>query len=432
MESVFPIGTQMQTHRKTSFALILTFALLAPPFSHSQSLRDWPALAREMVDKEVAAAGVTNERVLRAMRETPRHEFVPQNQRQYAYYDMALPIGDGQTISPPFIVAYMTQEIDPQPSDRVLEIGTGSGYQAAILSPLVKDVYTIEIVEPLGRRADRTLKRLEYKNVFTRIGDGYQGWPEAAPFDKIIVTCSPEKVPQPLVDQLRDGGLMIVPVGERYQQNLYLFRKEAGELKSEALRPTLFVPMTGTAESQRAVRPDPLRPQIVNGGFEEVRAVTETKQDASATAEPSGWHYQRQLSLVTNAADAPQGSSYARFQNTKPGRGAQALQGFAIDGRQVSSLRVSLAVKAANIPVATAPRNGVAGNLPQVVISYYDERRAVIGEEAVGPFSGTFGWRREESTIRVPLRAREAILRVGLLGATGELSVDDVQIEPGS
>jgi protein-L-isoaspartate(D-aspartate) O-methyltransferase len=396
----------------------------------AQSLRDWPALAREMVDKEVAAAGVTNDRVLRAMRDTPRHEFVPQAQRQYAYFDMALPIGDAQTISPPFIVAYMTQEIDPQPTDRVLEIGTGSGYQAAILSPLVKDVYTIEIVDALGRRADRTLKRLEYKNVFTRIGDGYKGWPEVAPFDKIIVTCSPEKVPQPLVDQLRDGGLMIVPVGERYQQHLYLFRKEGGELKSEALRPTLFVPMTGAAEEQRAVLPDPLRPQIVNGGFEEVRTVTEAKAGSATAPEPAGWHYQRQLTLMTNASDAPQGSAYARFQNSEPGRGAQALQGFAIDGRKVSSLRVTLSVKGANIPVATTARNAVANNVSQVVISFYDERRAVIGEEAIGPFSGTFAWRREERTVRVPLRAREAILRVGLLGATGELCVDDVSIAP--
>jgi protein-L-isoaspartate(D-aspartate) O-methyltransferase len=387
----------------------------------TQSLRDWQRLANEMVDKEIVAAGVTNERVIRAMRDTPRHEFVPANQRPHAYFDMALPIGDAQTISPPFIVAYMTQEIDPQPTDRVLEIGTGSGYQAAVLSPLVKDVYTIEIVEPLGRRADRTLKRLEYKNVFTRIGDGYLGWPEAAPFDKIIVTCSPEKVPQPLVDQLRDGGLMIVPVGERYQQQLYLFRKEGAELKSEALRPTLFVPMTGAAEAQRAVLPDPLRPRIVNGGFEESRAVSGSKQSANSR-EPTGWHYQRQLTLAAGA-DAPQGSNYAQFQNAEPGRGCQALQGFAIDGRKISSLRISLSVKGNNIRAGQP-----ADQLPHAVVSFYDERRAVVGEEAVGPFVETFGWRREEKVIRVPLRAREAILRIGLLGAIGELSVDDVQI----
>ncbi len=387
----------------------------------AQSLRDWQQLAGDMVAKEIAAAGVTNERVLEAARQTPRHEFVPQNQRPYAYYDMALPIGDAQTISPPFIVAYMTQELSPQPTDRVLEIGTGSGYQAAILSPLVKEVYTIEIVEALGRRAERTLKRLDYKNVFVRIGDGYQGWPDKAPFDKIIVTCSPEKVPQPLIDQLRDGGLMIVPVGERYQQTLYRFRKEGSELKREALRPTLFVPMTGAAEDQRLVKPDPTKPQIVNGGFEQTQPVDAANKDGAR--EPAGWHYQRQLTLVTGAADAPEGQAYAQFHNDEPGRGCQALQGFAVDGRKVSALRLSLAAKGENIRPGQNPNQ-----LPQAVISFYDERRAVVGEEVLGPFQGTFPWRREERRIGVPLRAREAILRIGLLGAVGDLALDDVEL----
>ena len=131
--------------------------------------------------------------VLQSMRTTPRHEFMTPDTRDLAYYDMAVPIGHGQTISPPYIVAFMTAQLDPQPTDRVLEIGTGSGYQAAVLSPLVKEVYTIEIVEPLGQRAAQTLQRLGYENVFPKIGDGYAGWPEHAPFDKIIVTCSPER-----------------------------------------------------------------------------------------------------------------------------------------------------------------------------------------------------------------------------------------------
>src|SRR4051812_8662202 len=162
------------------FAVVAAFAntLIA-----AQSLRDWRRLAGDMVSKEIAAAGVKNERVLRAMRDTPRHEFVPAGERDHAYLDMALPIGNSQTISPPFVVASMTEAIDPQPGDRVLEIGTGSGYQAAVLSPLVRDVYTIEIVKPLSARASQTLKRLGYKNVHTRAGDGYQGWTEAAPFD---------------------------------------------------------------------------------------------------------------------------------------------------------------------------------------------------------------------------------------------------------
>src|SRR5262249_39247468 len=146
-----------------------------------------------------------------------------------SYYDMGLPIGNQQAISSPLIVSQMTQALKTQPTDKVLEIGTGSGYQAAVLSPLVKDVYTIEIVEPLGKKAKQTLDRLgKYKNVHTKTGDGYQGWPEFAPFDKIIVTCSPEKVPQPLIDQLADGGMMVIPVGERYTQTLYLFTKKGG------------------------------------------------------------------------------------------------------------------------------------------------------------------------------------------------------------
>jgi protein-L-isoaspartate(D-aspartate) O-methyltransferase len=387
-------------------------------------------LANKLVDEEVASAGVTNERVLRAMRDTPRHEFVPLNQRRLAYFDMALPIGNEQTISPPFVVAYMTQEIDPQPTDRVLEIGTGSGYQAAILSPLVKDVYTIEIVEPLGKRAARTLKKLGYKNVHAKVGDGYQGWPDAAPFDKIIVTCSPEKVPQPLVDQLRDGGRMIVPVGERYQQNLYLFRKHGDELESEALKATLFVPMTGEAESQREKLPDPLHPQIANGSFEEVLEAPQGSGPRPSTLdpralEPSGWHYQRQLTLENDPAAAPDGRRFVTFKNQEPGLAAHALQGFAIDGRKISKLQLDYSVRCQNIRPGSQPNEW-----PMIVFTFYDDRRAVIDEATVGPFEGTFDWRSRSDTIRVPLKARECVLRIGLLGAIGEISLDNLRVSP--
>jgi protein-L-isoaspartate(D-aspartate) O-methyltransferase len=365
-----------------------------------------------MVDEEIVAAGVKHPRVIQAMRTTPRHEFVLLKDRRFAYLDMALPIGEQQTISPPFVVAYMTEQLDPQPTDRVLEIGTGSGYQAAVLSPLVDEVYTIEIVESLGKRAARTLEHLNYENVHTRIGDGYLGWPEAAPFDKIIVTCSPENVPQPLVDQLREGGRMIVPVGERYTQNLYLFTKKDGRLEAEALRPTLFVPMTGEAERLRQVKPDPTNPSITNGGFEEVEG-----EEESAV----GWHYQRQMRIATGET-APQGERFAVFTNLDPGRGCRALQGFAVDGRHVPHLNVSFAVRGTEI----AP--GPDRRWPYVVITFYDERRAELGHELIGPFSGTFDWRREQKRVPVPLRAREAILRIGLLGAVGELSIDDVQL----
>jgi protein-L-isoaspartate(D-aspartate) O-methyltransferase len=260
--------------------LASVFPWLSVPAVVAKDSADYPALRNRMVDTEIVSAGVKDPRVIKSMRDTPRHEFVASAARPNAYHDMALAIGQGQTISPPFVVAYMTEQLLPQPSDKVLEIGTGSGYQAAILSPLVKDVYTIEIVKPLGERAARTLKRLKYTNVHPKVGDGYQGWPEYAPFDKIIVTCSPEQVPPKLVEQLREGGRMIVPVGERYRQTLYLFQKVDGKLKRVALLPTLFVPMTGKAEDGRQVRPDPLHPKINNGSFEEV-----STDDPNATAE---------------------------------------------------------------------------------------------------------------------------------------------------
>jgi protein-L-isoaspartate(D-aspartate) O-methyltransferase len=212
---------------------------------------------------------------------------------------MALPIGEGQTISPPFIVAYMTEQLAPQAQDKVLEIGTGSGYQAAVLSPLVKEVYTIEIETRLADRATRTLNRLGYANVFTLAGDGFKGWPEHAPFDKIIVTCSPEEVPQPLVDQLREGGRIVVPVGERFQQTLYLMTKVNGKLVSQALEPTFFVPMTGEAEDQRRVLPDPTQTRIVNGSFEELLPAT---PERPTDVHPAGWYYVRQGQVTTDPA----------------------------------------------------------------------------------------------------------------------------------
>lgn len=189
--------------------------------------------------------GIKDERVLAAMRTVPRHEFVPEDQRVFAYDDRPLPIGHGQTISQPFIVAFMTEHLKPQATDKVLEIGTGSGYQAAILSGLVKEVFTIEIVEPLAKRAEADLRRLNYTNVFVKAGDGHKGWPERAPFDAIIVTCAPDQIPQPLIEQLRDGGRMVIPVGpDGGVQELYLFEKRGGEVKKSAVLPVRFVPMT--------------------------------------------------------------------------------------------------------------------------------------------------------------------------------------------
>jgi len=208
--------------------------------------------AREaMVRAQLERPGrnISDERVLAAMRAVPRHELVPVSVRHLAYSDRPLPIGHQQTISQPFIVAFMTEQLHPEPSDRVLEIGTGSGYQAAVLAELVAEVYTIEIVEPLATRATADLKRLGYDNIRVRAGDGYQGWPEAAPFDAIIVTCAPENVPQPLVEQLAEGGRMIIPVGPDGQvQELVLLEKRDGKLRKREVMAVRFVPMTGQAQ----------------------------------------------------------------------------------------------------------------------------------------------------------------------------------------
>jgi protein-L-isoaspartate(D-aspartate) O-methyltransferase len=206
---------------------------------------DLAAERQRMVQQQLMPRGINDGRVLAAMAKVPREEFVPPDSRAASYADGPLPIGYGQTISQPYIVAFMTQELRPKPSDRVLEIGTGSGYQAAILAELVKEVYTVEIVEPLAKNAEATLQRLGYKNVHVKVGDGYRGWPEAAPFDAIIVTCAPDRVPKPLTDQLKDGGRMIIPVGERLAQELYLLEKKNGRLKESAVLPVRFVPMVG-------------------------------------------------------------------------------------------------------------------------------------------------------------------------------------------
>lgn len=203
-----------------------------------------PTEARaQMVREQLAARGIANPRVLEAMGRVPRHELVPAALRANAYADCALPIGLGQTISQPYVVAFMTEQLDPQPKDRVLEIGTGSGYQAAVLSGLVAEVYTIELLQELAHRAELDLRRLGCRNVQVRAGDGYQGWPETAPFDAIIVTCAPEHVPQALVDQLKPGGRMIMPIGPRGVQELVLLRKTSQGLEQRTVLPVRFVPM---------------------------------------------------------------------------------------------------------------------------------------------------------------------------------------------
>lgn len=201
----------------------------------------------EMVSYQIETRGVSEPRVLKAMREVPRHEFVPGLLRGEAYSDGPLPIGRGQTISQPYIVAFMTEALRLKPGDKVLEIGTGSGYQAAVLASITPSVFSVEIVCELERSARETLDRLGFGSVKTRCADGFNGWPEEAPFDAIMLTAAPERVPAPLLAQLAEGGRLIAPVGGHYHQELVLIRRKGNEYIQERLLPVAFVPMTGEA-----------------------------------------------------------------------------------------------------------------------------------------------------------------------------------------
>ena len=404
-------GTSIFGRQATVATLLL---LMAAGIACGQTRSAYEGARKRMVDEVLSGSGIKDQRVLKAMLDTPRHEFVASSLRPKAYLDMALPIGEQQTISSPFIVAYMTQSLDPQPTDKVLEIGTGSGYQAAVLSPLVKEVYSIEIVESLGKKAAATLKRLGYTNVHTKVGDGYLGWTEHAPFDKIIVTCSPEKVPQPLAEQLAEGGLMVIPVGERYSQTLFLLRKKDGKLKSEALLPTLFVPMTGKAEASREVLPDSANPRAVNGSFEE--------EALSGGAQP-GWYYEKHVTWETDAK-APDGEHYVTFTNSEPGLSAHLLQGFSIDGRRVKEIAVS-----AHVQCQQCAQGKNRDEAPGIILTFFDEqRREIEGAFGIGPILGSEEWHKKSATFRVPPEAREGILRIGLFGATGSISFDKVEM----
>ena len=211
----------------------------------AQDDSSYDAAREAMVREQIAGRGIRDRRVIEAMRELPRHSFIPAAERARAYDDGPVPIGQGQTISQPYIVALMTELLRPQPGDRVLEVGTGSGYQAAVLARLVKHVYTIELEETLARSATAVLRELKIENITVRTGDGYGGWPEHAPFDIVIVTAAPEHIPQPLIDQLKPGGRLIVPVGPRFTvQQLQLLEKDAGGvIKTTEVSPVMFVPL---------------------------------------------------------------------------------------------------------------------------------------------------------------------------------------------
>ncbi|MBW1769446.1 MAG: protein-L-isoaspartate(D-aspartate) O-methyltransferase [Deltaproteobacteria bacterium] len=231
--------------RKINFQLLfMWFIFLCLPTHSACDLVDHTRLRDLMVKEQIIARGIKNPGVIKAMERVPRHLFVPSKYRAFSYGDYPLSIGEGQTISQPYIVAFMTEALELTSDDKVLEIGTGSGYQAAILAELVKKVYTIEIIPGLAKRAQKILGELEYKNIRLKIGDGYKGWPEEAPFDAIIVTCAPDKIPEALVEQLREGGRLIIPVGrEGGVQKLVKATKKAGRVETQAVMDVRFVPM---------------------------------------------------------------------------------------------------------------------------------------------------------------------------------------------
>jgi protein-L-isoaspartate(D-aspartate) O-methyltransferase len=238
----------LKRHRRFRKALSVPFLILSMSMflliNFPSMAQNWNNLRDNMVNEQLRKRDISSRDVLEAMRQVPRHEFVPTNMQRMAYEDRPLPIGFDQTISQPYIVAFMTEQINPKPGMKVLEIGTGSGYQAAVLAQLGCEVYTIELLPQLASRAEQTLKRLQYDNVQVMAGNGYLGWPENAPFDAIVVTAAPEEIPPALIEQLKDGGVMVLPVGPvNSLQYLKLVRKRGDRITTTNLLPVRFVPM---------------------------------------------------------------------------------------------------------------------------------------------------------------------------------------------
>jgi protein-L-isoaspartate(D-aspartate) O-methyltransferase len=245
--------------------------------------------------------------------------------------------------------------------------------------------------------------------VQVRTGDGYLGWKEAAPFDGIIVACSPERVPPPLIDQLREGGRIVIPLGAGYEQMIYVLTKTNGMMLRESVASTVFVPMSGRAEREREKPRSPTAPTLNNPSFESV---------LGGSLRPTGWYHQRQIRAMP-AGGVPDGGRFALFENRSPGRTAETSQAIGLDGRRCRGLVISGWVKGDGIARGPGERERAS-----IVLAFYNARREMIGAVATGDWEGTFGWRGFEETVEVPTAAREAVLRIGLCGATGSLSVD--------
>ncbi|MGQ9707047.1 MAG: protein-L-isoaspartate(D-aspartate) O-methyltransferase [bacterium] len=240
--------------KSVELLLVMMFFLMGIVECHSKGGEEeevnYTALRKDMVEHQIKARGIKDENVLKAMLKVPREEFVPESLKPRAYDDCPLPIGEGQTISQPYIVALMTELLKVSKGDKVLEIGTGSGYQAVILAEMGCDVYTIEIIESLSLNAQEVIKKLGYTNIHFKIGDGFVGWEDFAPYDAVIVTCAPDEIPKPLIDQLKEGGRLVIPVGEHLPQDLVLAIKEKGKIKEYPITSVAFVPMTGIAQEK--------------------------------------------------------------------------------------------------------------------------------------------------------------------------------------
>lgn len=250
--SLSPIPNRIFLAGAALFALLFFLSLIPArlPGAEQNEEAGFARARREMVEQQLRARRIKDPKVLEAMGQVPRHLFVGKKHRSSAYQDRPLPIGEGQTISQPYVVALMSELAELKGDEKVLEIGTGSGYQAAVLSHLAKEVYSVEIVPALAEKAKDTLSRLGYRNIWIKVGDGFFGWREKGPFGAIVVTASAEKVPEPLWQQLREEGRLLIPLGQRQSQNLVRIRKRGGKQQLENITGVLFVPMTGTAQQE--------------------------------------------------------------------------------------------------------------------------------------------------------------------------------------
>lgn len=375
--------------------------------------------ARKMVEREILPQHEWEDPiVLSAIMRTARDRFVPASYKKTAFRDLAVPLGRSRYQQAPSLLAYMTEELDVRPDEKVLHIGTGSGYYTAVLSLLAKEVYTVELDETLGNRASQTFEKLAYTNIYTKIADGYDGWEEHAPFDRIVFTCSPETVPEPLVKQLREGGVMIVPLGEPFRQVLYRCKKKGEELQKEFLLPYPFELMEGEAQSRRQTKPDPERPELSNGHFERFHE----------NGEPYGW-FSMTNAIVREVPDAPEGRHFLKLEvnsfSSDEARFARAEQSFALEGKNVSRLHLEAFLRGDRLETLSA-RNVRAS--ASMILLCYDESDRLLQRYDLAPVSGSFDWKAFQCEISVPKKTKKATLILTLSDRTGTLEFDALSV----